>query len=385
MSVKILVTGDYYPKERNLLPIKNGDYTSLFGDFLTYSSSSDLAITNLECPITDSTKKIKKTGPNHKVPYEAIKPIKHAGYALVTLANNHIMDYGEEGLKSTMLACEMEEVNYVGAGENLKAARKPFHVTLKNKKFAIVNIAENEFSTTLGNGYGANPLNIITNHYDIKEAKENADHVIVIFHGGREYYRLPTPKLRERLRFFVDSGADVVIGHHTHCFGGYENYNGKNIFYSLGNFIFDAKRKQKNEQWTQGYGVLLDFKETSIHFKVLPYHQGRKQSPNITLMNETEQDVFYQEIERINTIITNDTKFEEEWQKFIASQEKTYKSLLFVKNKYLRKAIKKMNLPLFIMSSKKHRMLMLNVMRCETHQEIMIDVLKNDLKTYFNR
>ena len=78
---------------------------------------------------------------------------------------------------------------------------------------------------------------------DIQIAKEDNDLVIVIVHGGREHYQLPTPKQRERFRFYADAGADFVVGHHTHCYSGYEIYKGKPIFYSLGNFIFDYKKK----------------------------------------------------------------------------------------------------------------------------------------------
>jgi len=381
MSINIVITGDYCPIGRNLSSIKKGESDSLFGDFLPYATAADLAITNIECPLTDYSKKIKKTGPNHKVPPIAITPIRNAGFKLVTLANNHIMDYGSEGLLETMKICKQEGIDYVGVGKNLEEARKPYFIKIKEKTFAILNITENEFSTTLGNAYGANPLNLITNHYDIKEAKKTADYVIVISHGGREHYQLPSPKLRERYRFFIDSGADVVVGHHSHCFSGFEKYNDKTIFYSLGNFLFDSKKRYENGMWTQGFGVSLNFTNTDVNFELIPYNQGRKENHRISLLNEEERKVFNQKIAELNKIIIDDQLLIKEWDAFLKQYERPYKVLLFFQNTYLRSIIKKLRIPGSFLHTKIHSMLLLNMMRCETHREIMIDILKRD----FNR
>ncbi len=93
------------------------------------------------------------------------------------------MDYGAEGLESTMAVCNKEGINFVGAGRNLSEARQPFYLQIKGKIIAILNIAENEFCTTIGEDPGANPLNVITNHYDIKEAKKRSD-LVIIFPTG---------------------------------------------------------------------------------------------------------------------------------------------------------------------------------------------------------
>ena len=87
----------------------------------------------MEAPLTDSNKAIKKTGPNLKVSLSFLKPLKDAGFDIVTLANNHIMDYGEEGLKSTIKVCKKENVRFVGAGKNIKQARQILLLNLNNK------------------------------------------------------------------------------------------------------------------------------------------------------------------------------------------------------------------------------------------------------------
>jgi poly-gamma-glutamate capsule biosynthesis protein CapA/YwtB (metallophosphatase superfamily) len=76
-------------------------------------------------------------------------------------------------------------------------------------------------------------MDIIDNANQIKEAKATHDKVIVIVHGGHEYYNLPSPRMQKQYRFYADQGADFVVGHHTHCISGYEVYNGVPIYYSL--------------------------------------------------------------------------------------------------------------------------------------------------------
>lgn len=381
MDIKILIAGDYCPIGRNAMTIKNQDYSKLFGGFEKFSNEADLSIVNLECPITNSKTKLKKTGPNIKASFDSLKPLKFAGFNLVTLANNHILDYGSQGLMDTMANCELEGISYVGAGKNNDEARKPFFTTIKNKKIAIINIAENEFCTTTDENYGANPLNVISNHYDIIKAKKTADYVIVISHGGREHYQLPSPQLKERYRYFIDSGADAVISHHTHCFSGYEYYMNKPIFYSLGNFIFDYKKKYQKGLWTQGFSVLLRLNNNdTIDFELIPFNQGREENPSLVLMDELEQRIFNSKLEELNAIIKDEKLILSNWEKYIKSQMKAYKGNMFVQNKYIRALINKGILPDFFFHSSEHQYLLLNLLKCETHREIMIDVLTKKLE-----
>ena len=377
MEIKILLVGDYCPIGRNkeLLEIKKNE--NVFGGFNKFTKDADISIANLETPLTNSNNYIEKTGPNIKAAPSFLKPLKEEGFDIVTLANNHIMDYGEEGLKSTIKVCEKEGVRFVGAGENIKKAREPLLLNINNKKIAIINIAENEFCSAETDEYGANPLNVITNHYDIQKAKKENDYVIVISHGGREHYQLPSPQLRERYRFFIDSGADAVIGHHTHCFSGFEYYNERPIFYSLGNFIFDYKEKYQKGLWTQGYGLMLKIEEENINFDLIPFNQGRKLKSKLEFLTKKERIIFDAKIVELNSIIANDELFKIAWINYIKTQKKAYKSNLFIQNKYIRALISRGLLPAFFFHSKKHETLLLNMLRCESHREIMIEVLKS--------
>ena len=238
-KISILITGDFCPHKRIEQAFLKKEYKDVFNGFEIITNDCDWAITNLECPLTLSNNSIEKTGPNLKAHPDCIEGIKFGGFNVVNLANNHIMDYGEQGLIDTINICEKNKIHYVGAGQNINKVSKPLYLTVKETKIAIVNFCENEWSIAGKNKAGANPLNPIINYYQIKEAKENSDFALVIVHGGNEQYKYPSPRMVETYRFFADCGANTVIGHHTHCPSGYERYNNVPIFYSLGNLIFD--------------------------------------------------------------------------------------------------------------------------------------------------
>lgn len=114
-------------------------------------------------------------------------------------------------------------------------------------------------------------MNLVHQYFAIKEAREKADSVVVIMHGGHETYQLPTPQMQQTYRFFVDIGADAVVNHHQHCYSGYEVYKNKPIFYGLGNFCFEPLGNVR-PTWYEGYMVNLHFNaDVEIKFDLIPY------------------------------------------------------------------------------------------------------------------
>lgn len=120
----------------------------------------------------------------------------------------------------------------------------------------------------------------------------------MICHGGIEFFQYPTPRMVEWYRFFIDVGADAVINHHQHCYSGYEIYNGKPIFYGLGNFCFDRFDK-RNSSWNNGYLVELIFEGDQIFHNLIPYIQC-DEKPEIRRINS---EIFSTYINSINEII----------------------------------------------------------------------------------
>lgn len=370
--VNIFISGDFCPTNRIEKLISERNFSKIYNDLLPVIKQSDIAITNLECPLTSAKEKIKKSGPNLKGAENAIEALQFAEFNLVTLANNHIMDYGESGLNSTLVKCQEAGIDYVGIGSNSQNARKPVYKIVNGITMAFINFCENEWSTAKDNNPGANSLNPILNFYDITEAKRKADHVIVVIHGGHEDYTLPSPRMKMTYRFFVDAGASVVIGHHTHSFSGYEIYKNSPIFYSLGNFIFDWEGRI-NSKWNRGFAVQLIINQKKLSYELIPFIQG-DEHPGVRLLNSMEYDLFFKEISNLNSQINNDEILEQEFDNLMKSRKKNYLSLFepFNSNFFLSLYYRGM-LPSFLSSRKKRTML--NLIRCESHRDLLTKVL----------
>jgi poly-gamma-glutamate synthesis protein (capsule biosynthesis protein) len=210
---EVLIFGDYCIQQlfgETLAP------KDVFRSVLPIINSSDLTIVNLEGPIVDKGRGIVKTGPHLKSSFDCLKLLSESGFNLVTLANNHIMDYGKRGLEATITACESVQLKSVGASLDPRQVRCPIKLNVQNTEISILNFCENEFSTIGEGAQLVNAVDPIQNSYDISKASKDSDYVVVIVHGGREYYDLPSPKFQQLLRYYVDCGADAVVAHHSH-------------------------------------------------------------------------------------------------------------------------------------------------------------------------
>ena len=182
-----------------------------------------------------------------------------------------MMDYGGDGAAETMKLFQSAGIATIGIGSDPENARKPFTLNARGKSIAILNFADNEFLTVPNSTLHCNPIHLIHNYEDIKKAKQEHDFVIIVVHGGNEFYHLPSPRIKELYRHYVNIGADAIISHHTHAYSGYEVYKEKPIFYGLGNFIYDWPGKI-NSPWNSGYVVRLDISE-KIGFEIIPFEQ----------------------------------------------------------------------------------------------------------------
>lgn len=242
------------------------------------------------------------------------------------------------------------------------------------KKISIISIAENEWSTSKSNGnYGASSLDPVTNFRVINRTKSDSDYVIVVAHGGHEMYSLPSPRMKDLFRFYIESGADAVICHHSHCFSGYEVFKGKPIFYSLGNFCFDNE-KVTNPIWNFGYAVRLLLKENNIDFEIIPFRQNDK-DVGVNLLSGDDYINFEKELANLNSIIEDDSKLQDSYDKFFKDYEEMY--LNFIQpysNKYIHFLRRKKLLP--SIWKKKRKRLLYNIIMCESHRDMLIKTLK---------
>lgn len=239
--MSILIGADIVPTNSNKAHFESGNMQEVLGvELLNLLSNSDYRIFNLECPLVDIDTPIQKFGPNLRAEVSTVKGLKSIGVDLLTLANNHILDHGNTGLESTISVLEREKISFLGAGKNLEVARKPFVFFVNNKKIGVYACAEHEFSIAEDNKTGANPFDPLESFDHVADLKKNCDYVVVLYHGGKEHYRYPSPMLQHVCRKFVEKGADLVACQHSHCIGCEEKYLHGTIVYGQGNFIFNS-------------------------------------------------------------------------------------------------------------------------------------------------
>lgn len=371
--MNILIAGDFCDKLRVSEKIAKGDYASMLSDITPFTEKSDFNIINFEYPVVLAAgKPIKKCGPNLKGQKKSIEAIKFAGFNVCTLANNHILDQGEQCCLETKELLENSQIKTVGVGNNIQDASEILYLNKENETLAVINCCENEFSIATESRAGANPLNPIRQYYSICEAKNHADYVLVIVHGGHEMFQLPSPRMVDTYRFFIDAGADAVINHHQHCFSGYEEYKGKPIFYGLGNFLFDHK-SYRNGIWNEGYMVELSLnKGKGIGYNIIPYVQCQEFVGVHVLSNSS---IYNERLKTINETIADSKILERRYNEWVKSSER-YSLAIFTpyNNRYLLGLYKKGFLPSFI--SKKKLLQIYNSIFCESH----FDKIKTTIK-----
>ena len=374
--MKLLITGDLAITKQ--YPQKNIDQK-----VIDLFQSSDYNIVNLEAPVTESNSKIIKTGPHLKANKESTSEVlKTLSVNLCTLANNHVLDYDEEGVLDTLQFCEQNKIATVGAGKNKEEASKTFYIDSAEGKIAIINIAENEWASATESNAGANGMDLIDDVNQIKEAKATHDKVICIIHGGHLHYELPSPQVQKRYRFYADNGADAIIAHHTHRTGGFELYDNCPILYGLGSFLF-TRDKSNNDEWYYGLITRLNIeKHKPINFEIFP-SKTTKNSFHIHLLEGDDKVVMFDKIQHINNIINDSKLIQENWNRQLNTNPKYLLNLLSpindIPSKYLKAALNKLGLSkLFLNQSFKRNLL--NLTRCEAHAESLKAFLEQDIK-----
>ena len=210
--------------------------------------SADITIGNLEGPLTsicNSNMELDKTYV-FRSPAEKVTPaLKDAGFNLLNLANNHILDYGLQGMNDTIQSLKEHDIYSVGAGKNSTEARAGIIVDTEHGKYGFLSYSltfpESFWATedTPGVAFG-HEKQIVS---DIKRLKKQADGVIVSFHWGREKTTELRPYQPRLGRAAIDAGASLILGHHPHILQAIEKYRGGLIIYSLGNFVFGSYSK----------------------------------------------------------------------------------------------------------------------------------------------
>lgn len=231
--------------------------------------TADLTIGNFEGATSATKQPAVKSGPCLLQAAALPRQLCDAGFDLMTLANNHTLDYGQEGLAHTISACTGAGLEVYGAGTPEQAYR-PYQMTKVNgQSVAIFSFGEREFGVAQSPMMGAETPGTawISDPYVgqmIRNAAEDHTLVIVLAHGGVENTPFPPWQRQQHLRYLIECGADIVIGHHPHVAQGWEAYQHGWIFYSLGNFLFDYAVPGLTQQPYWGAILQLGFKEARL-------------------------------------------------------------------------------------------------------------------------
>lgn len=266
MSLKLFACGDIVNNE------ENKDF--LDENLRNIIKNSDFSMCNFEAPIeTLNMKAIKKSGPHVYQSDKSVQYISEVGFDMVSLANNHIYDYGQDALENTIDELKKYDIDTVGGGIDFRSAYESKIIEKNGIKIGLIAAAENEFGCLYEEenrgGYAWIFHHLIEDN--IRAAKDKVDAVVLIAHAGVEDILFPIKEWRDRYKRLCDVGVDVIIGHHPHVPQGYEKYNNSMIFYSLGNFYFDtASFKKKSDD---SYSVILKFEKKGLKDFEVIYHK----------------------------------------------------------------------------------------------------------------
>tara|TARA_B110001452_G_scaffold67562_1_gene54405 strand:- start:4094 stop:5206 length:1113 start_codon:yes stop_codon:yes gene_type:complete len=370
--MKIIFGGDFVPGGRweNIVLKNSGRVYS--DEVLDFISSSDLRIVNLESPLTTSSKAISKLGPNLKCNPGSVSALVAGGVNLVSLANNHIYDYGKKGFFDTLDVLKNNNINYIGVGDNKLKSRNSVFIM---DKVVFLNYGNNEWGVSEDEKEGYNGYDLIDIHKEINLYKKKGLFVCLILHSGHELYSYPSPKMVKEFRFLIDSGSDLIITHHSHFFSGYEKYKQGHIFYGLGNMLFDSKTK--NKSWFTSYLLKVKIIDGNFDdFEILPIINCVK-NQKIQVLSTSERAAFNEKLEEINCIISNPFMLEQEWRKHISVMRTSYFVGVKNFNKHIISIVNRIPfLEKFLFKRTKHFNKLKNYFHNESHSEVIKSILK---------
>ncbi len=372
--MSIVIGADIVPSFSNSDLFTKGDVDTLIGrDLVQILNEADYRVLNLETPLVDVVSPIDKCGPSLRADCSTVNAIKKMGVSLLTMANNHVMDQGVRGLTSTIEVLKENGISYFGVGENLKNVLKFHVVNINEKKIGFYACVEHEFSVADEHSPGANPFDPLESFGHVESLREQCDFLIVLYHGGKEYYQYPSPMLQKVCRKFIEKGANLVVCQHSHCIGCEEKYGSGTIVYGQGNFTFDK--------------INNPLSQTSILVKVnddfsIEYIPLTKVEKGVRLAVGNDAENIMTAFRNRSEQIKEEGFVVKEYKKFAASKLKNYMLACsgYNHNRW-RKILNRLTGGMIskkIASSynKKELLAIRNYLECEAHRELWIEGLK---------
>ncbi len=362
--VRVFVAGDICPVGPVMGAFSAGESERVFGDVIPLIQGCDYAVGNLECPLGEGHKPILKSGPNLSAPVSSASTLRKAGFKAMGLANNHILDFGPPGLKSTIEACMASGLGTFGAGKDLDDAQSPHIVEIQGRRIAFIAIAEDERCLAGPASAGANPLDPIPVVRMIAKYKKNFDQLVILLHGGNEGFQFPSPWLRDQCHFLVEQGADVVLCQHSHCIGAMETYREGTILYGQGNFLFNYD--SHGSLGGQGLGVVVAFPVSGPALLELHPIEQASDAIGIRLCSLEGARKILEGLQERSAILADPLRYTQVWEVWCERQRDAYLTKVFGMGKWFGQ-LNRGNW-MFKLLSSRTLLGIYNIVSCESHR-----------------
>lgn len=316
-TARITIAADWMPLRAYESVIASSPL-AVYGDLLPIFRDSDFNVVNVESTLgtCGAPHSLFGRNPQNAPPFRAaestVRSLSEAPFHAACLANNHIMDFGAEGLERTLQVLRGAGLSTVGAGMTGEEASRPLFAYAAGARLAILNCAEGEWSCSVDNGPGAYGFEVADITRKVQALRQEADLVLVIYHGGREYVPAPPVYIVKRLRAIAEAGASAVVAHHPHVPQGIEIYGGVPIVYSQGNFVF----WQENDLYYRhvGYLVHLDIgRERIAGMQITPYLIERT---GLSAMRGEEKSSFLNTLHAVSGLLAQPDDIRSVWNAF---------------------------------------------------------------------
>lgn len=368
-TIQINILGDICPAWGFRESFDRGDEEKIFGDILPLLQQADFTVANLECPLSERGAPAKKTGPCLRGKPSDVQLLKRAGIRAVSLANNHILDYGQDAFSDTLNCLNSSGVQFFGAGANPEEAKAPLIVSIKGWNIGFISFAEEEFSIVSEHRGGANLFDPYTAFDQIRSARDQCDYLVLLYHGGIEHYELPSPLLQKKCRAMVKNGADLVLCQHSHCIGTLERYETGNILYGQGNAIFGAR--SGNTRWNTGSLVEIAFSDAGSELSLRVFEAG----PEGISLSSCERE-HLKRLEAESVKLEDPEYIREKWDEFCLRQEPDYMAELLCWNRVKNKLNRIFGNFFVRRIHRKKKMISMNLIRCDSHREVVQRILE---------
>lgn len=345
------------------------DNLNLSGSLQLLLNQSDINVLNFEAPVKCNGKMLHKSGPNISQDPNAPRWLEIRGYNVISMANNHAMDFGAEGLQKTKDM--FRDALILGGGTWEEAYKMHIFTTNDGIRVGLLAATHCEFGTMVDKArdkYGCSWCQ----HPDFEKLilqKKDVDYLVILNHGGVEFMDMPLPEWRMLYKKWIDWGADAVIASHPHVPQGYEIYRGRPICYSLGNFCFQTD-SVKHEHWLESLCCVLNVEKSGKrNFTIYPIYYDAKNN-YIDFNHSTD---FKNHLIWLNKTLTDEEAYMKYVNQFVVELYGHYKGL-FTRGGWLATIFSKEFLKGIIEGFKKEHIY--NCINCESHRWALVRALR---------